>query len=62
MNKHLKILLHWLSTNKISLNVTKTEVVTFSVKGKTSGTDPELKIVVEIASITLYEVFKSMYQ
>ena len=55
------MLLHWLSANKISLNVTKTEVVTFSVKGKISGTDPELKIVVEIASITLYEVFRSMY-
>ena len=33
-----------INANKISLNITKTEVVIFRVKGKVFGTDPELKI------------------
>ena len=33
VNKDLKSLRHWLSANKISLNVTKTEAVIFRAKG-----------------------------
>ena len=44
VNKDLKSLLHWLNANKISLNVTKTEVVIFRAKGKVFDTDLKLKM------------------
>ena len=44
MNKELKKLLHWLNVNKISLNVTKTEVVIFRAKSKIFNTDLKLKM------------------
>ena len=42
-NKDLKILLHWLNANKISRNVTRTEVVIVRAKGKVFDTDLKLK-------------------
>ena len=45
--KNLKNLLNWLNANKISLNVTKTEVVVISrAKGKVFDTDLKLKMCV----------------
>ena len=44
VNKDLKSLLHWLNASKISLNVTKTEVVFFRAKGKVFDTDLKLKM------------------
>ena len=40
----LKSLLHWLNPNKISLYVTKTEVVIFRAKGKVFDTDLKLEM------------------
>ena len=44
LNKDLKILLHWLNANKISLHITKTEVIIFRAKGKVFDTDLKLKM------------------
>ena len=44
VKKDLKSLLYWLNANKISLNVTKTEVVIFRAKGKVFDTDLKLKM------------------
>ena len=44
MNKDFKSLLRWLNANKISLNVTKTEVVIFRAKGKVFDIDLKLKM------------------
>ena len=44
VKKDLKSLLHWVNTDKISLNVTKTEIVIFRAKGKVFDTDLKLKM------------------
>ena len=44
VNKDLRSLVHWLNATKISLNVTKTEVVIFRAKGKVFDTDLKLKM------------------
>ena len=44
VNKSLKSLLHWLIANKISLNVTKNEVVIFRAEGEVFDTDLKLKM------------------
>ena len=44
VNKDLKSLLHWPNANKISFNVTKTDVVIFRAKGKVFDTDLKLKM------------------
>ena len=44
VKKDLKSLLHWVNTDKISLNVTKTEIVIFKAKGKVFDTDLKLKM------------------
>ena len=44
VNKDSKSLLYWLNANKISLNVTKTEVVIFRAKDKVFDTDLKLKV------------------
>ena len=44
LNKDLKELSFWLSTNKIALNVAKTEVILFKTKHKPCDTDLRLKL------------------
>ena len=44
MNKDLKTLLHRLNANKISFNVTRTEVVIFRAKAQVFDTDLKLKM------------------
>ena len=44
MNKDFKSLLRWLSANKISLNVTKTEVIISKAKDKVLDIDLKLKM------------------
>ena len=44
VNKELKFLVQWLNANKISLNVTKTEVVIFKRKKKQLDCDLNLKL------------------
>ena len=39
VNKYLKSLLHWINANKISLNVTKTELVTFRAESNVFDSD-----------------------
>ena len=44
MNKDLRSLSKWLNANKISLNITKTEVLIFKRKGRIFDTDLKLKL------------------
>ena len=44
MNKDLRSLSKWLNANKISLNITKTEVLIFKHKGRIFDTDLKLKL------------------
>ena len=44
VNKDLKSFLHWVHGNKVSLNVTKSEVAIFRAKGKVFDTDLKLKM------------------
>ena len=44
LNNNSKSLLHWLSANETSINVTKTEVVIFRTNDKGFGTDLKLKM------------------
>ena len=44
MNKDLRSLSKWLNANKISLNITKTEVLIFKRKSRVFGTDLNLKL------------------
>ena len=57
VNKDSKSLLYWLNHNKISLNVTKTEVV----KGKVSDTDLKLKMCGKRLYLSHYVKYLGVY-
>ena len=44
MNKNLRSLSKWPNANKISLNITKTEVLVFKCKGRAFETHLKLKL------------------
>ena len=44
VNKYLRFLSKWLNANKVSLNVTKAEVLFFKRKGRSFDTDLKLKL------------------
>ena len=44
VNKDLRSLLKWKNTNKISLNITKTDISIFKRKGRVFDTDLKLKL------------------
>ena len=65
MNQDLRSLSKWLNANKISLGITKIEVLTFKQKGRIFDTDWKLKLcskkLFTIKSVKSVKSIKSFY-